>query len=233
MFSLFDNNIPGTNQQLIGTGGSIPPPPPPAPSAPSSSFSPSSAKPQATGAYDKDRAFLKKLKDMGYDANQAFQALQDVKAGKQPSIGQPAQAQPETPAPEETGFMADVKRSIRERAKNADEIASVDQTGAERFIQEAGQGAGFLTDVAFAGIKAGAKALTPEPVKTGIVTTGKAAAEALPDFIKNAGIAAAKSGIEAYDSWRTAHPRAALNLEATVNIASILPAGKVGTLAKE
>lgn len=59
---------------------------------------------------------------MGYDANQAYQALQDVKVGKQPSLGQSQQAAPETPEPEQTGFLADVRKSAAERAKNAAEI---------------------------------------------------------------------------------------------------------------
>lgn len=72
MFSLFENKIPGTGQQLVGTGGFVPPSPvPPSPTRQAQPAKPS---------FDKDRAFLKKLKDMGYDANQAYQALQDVKA---------------------------------------------------------------------------------------------------------------------------------------------------------
>lgn len=47
------------------------------------------------------------------------------------------------------------------------------------------------------------------------------------------GLSKAQSGVESYNTWKSANPDAAKDLEAVVNIANIIPVGKVaGTVAK-
>lgn len=92
-------------------------------------------------------------------------------------------------------------------------------------LQTGGALAGGAVDVAGKLILEGAKVLTPKPVENfvGDVTQGFAqgVSEAIPEDTK-----------QAFENWTQQHPEAAANLGAIVDIASVIPLGKAGTLAR-
>lgn len=97
-------------------------------------------------------------------------------------------------------------------------------------LQLTGQAAGALGDIGFEAIKKITPGFVKEPVKKAI---GAVAATPV-----------AQTAATKYEEWKTAHPEAARNLEATINIAGILPAtpktgiteklfGKAATVAEK
>jgi hypothetical protein len=129
-----------------------------------------------------------------------------------------------------TGLVRDVKADFAKRNTNVIEaktkVAEGKQSTASGIFQAIGQTAGFVGDVGFDVLKS---ALKPEVrKKIGDFTTGVVKnILAIPDVQKQ---------IEAYQSFKEKSPELASNLEAALNIASILPVGKavrVGVKAGE
>lgn len=118
------------------------------------------------------------------------------------------------------GFFERVKRSATERNENVRQIKS-DTTGqgvgrlAEGVLRTAGQVAGLAGDVAVDFVAEGLKPEVKEGIKSGIQTV----AESAP----------AQHIAKSYGTFKEANPNLAKDLEAVVNIGSILP---VGTAAK-
>lgn len=117
---------------------------------------------------------------------------------------------------------------FKKRQENIQEIANREiaggQTGAESLLQTAGQVAGGVGDVAMESLGA----LTDLPVLKQIKGfLGDKAKKVLETEIGQQGIKALQGGMEMYNAWKKENPRAAANLEGVVNIASLIPAGKV------
>ena len=139
-------------------------------------------------------------------------------------------------SPENLGFLARIGEEMQEREANVQEILRFGREGAqtplETGFQQAGQGAGFLGDVAGEALISagrGISAVTPEPVRQFV---GEQAQEIGSDIAESelfqAGINALQAGGEIYQGFKEANPRIARNLEALVNvgiIAAPLPKG--------
>lgn len=110
------------------------------------------------------------------------------------------------------GFVSGVKSAFAKRVDTASDAQLKDQSIASKAIQTVGQGAGFVGDIALEAVKT----VTPAPVQE----TVKSGVEAV------ASTETAQNLAEKYNAFKTAHPEAAANLEATDLITSILPVGK-------
>jgi hypothetical protein len=117
----------------------------------------------------------------------------------------------------EPGFVEGVSTAFSKRTNAAADAQISDQNPLSKILQTVGQGAGFVGDVGFEGIKA----LTPEPVEDVVEEAVSTVASTKP----------VQDVVQRYESWKEQNPEAAANLEATVNIASIIPAIKGGQLA--
>lgn len=133
----------------------------------------------------------------------------------------PTTTTPVAPTPAAPSFSSNVKDAFNKRVSNVEQVA--DKYGAGKTgilggaLQTVGQSVGFIGDAAFEG----AKALAPQPLEDAIGAGLGAVAGTKPVQDLAAG----------YTSWKNAHPEAAANLEAVVNIGSIIPAGKGAQLA--
>lgn len=105
---------------------------------------------------------------------------------------------------------------------NASRTLLGQQTAQEGKLQAAGQVAGFLNDVTGEAIQAAGSAL-PESIKNPVKKVG---IEILETPAGKAGLNALKQGQEMYRAWKEKNPTQAADLEAVVNIASVLPMGK-------
>lgn len=126
------------------------------------------------------------------------------------------------------GFLNRVGEDLKKRGQDAkNSLMNSDNklTGAESILQTTGALAGGIGDVIGQGIKSGINAL-PEGVKD----VGRSALQSDAGQAVMGGIG---SAMEKYNSWAQQNPRAAKDLESMVNIASILPTGKIASVAKE
>jgi hypothetical protein len=142
---------------------------------------------------------------------------------------------------EETGLLEGIGGSIGKRFSNIFKIVKgeristgevLNSTIGEKALQTIGQLAALPFDVLNEGLKAGYNTL-PEGAREGLESGLKAVAETEGG---QAGLQALGKGVEVYQEWANNNPREAQNLEAVVNIASVLPIGagaKVGVRAGE
>lgn len=116
------------------------------------------------------------------------------------------------------GFIGGIKSDIQARGqalKPAIEQAGGNFANApELALNIAGQTAGAVTDIAGRGISA----LTPNFIKKPLAEGIQKVAETKP----------IKSATELYGQFKSVHPRAARNIEAAGNVASVLPFGEAG-----
>lgn len=117
------------------------------------------------------------------------------------------------------GFGSNVAADFSKRTNAAADVQMSNQNPVSKTLQTLGQGAGFVGDLVFEG----AKAIAPQPVKDAVKGTLGAVASTEP----------VQQGMQAYNDWKTSHPEAAGNLEATFNIASLFPGLKAGGKAAE
>lgn len=133
------------------------------------------------------------------------------------------------------GFLDKVGSAVSERYGNikneltSNQVTSptnLQASGMEKVLRVAGQAAGAVGDIIGAGIGSAASTVNE--------MTGGAAGEASKagaSYILNTdlgkqGLNFAQQGMEKYSEWKQANPNAAKDLEAVVNIASIIPIGK-------
>ncbi len=95
------------------------------------------------------------------------------------------------------------------------------QTPYEDAFQIGGQVAGGAMDVVGDAIISGAKAITPEFIKKDISSKGQ---ELLEQPMIKEGLGWLAKGMDAYQGWADANPRAARNLEAVIDVGSVVPA---------
>jgi len=135
----------------------------------------------------------------------------------------------------------EVKDSYVSRIKNSAQSVKDSVTGKQSLLeaplQVAGQAAGFVNDLVGTGTKTAVKAasaITPDSIEKPVVNTAKRGFRmVLQSPEGQAGLKAIQGGVETYNKWKGKNPRAAKNLEAVVNIASLLPVGKGAVLAKD
>lgn len=127
------------------------------------------------------------------------------------------------------GFVSRISEDLNKRGEKVnDAFFSTDQSFASKTLQLIGQGAGFATDIAVEGAKeiANKTGITDSILKPAAEAVKPVAVDILESDIGKAGLQAIKSGADTYEAWKVEHPEAAGNLEAVVNIGSLLGAGK-------
>jgi hypothetical protein len=131
-----------------------------------------------------------------------------------------AKYQPKQPEQEEKkGFFGRVGDDLKKRLGNVKAAAGTDDSTTEYGLQVAGQVAGFLGDIAGEGVTSGFRAL-PDSIENPIREAGREVlAGPVGDVIGKAA--------QAYEGFKENHPRIARNVEATANIASVAPVGKL------
>ncbi|MEN6423328.1 MAG: hypothetical protein ABFD76_15420 [Smithella sp.] len=144
---------------------------------------------------------------------------------------------PIQPTPKEKpGFLGKINESLVKRGVNiADELTpqgneSFGRTllkAPERALRTTGQAAGLSGDVIGHGIGSIVDTITPESVQTAVKSGVK---DILNTSLGKQGLEAAKAGYDTYQGFKTQYPNVAKDLEATVNIATILPMGKAGQI---
>jgi hypothetical protein len=132
----------------------------------------------------------------------------------------------------DTGLVSAVAGDINTNSA-VGRFATGQQSGLETGLQIAGQGAGAIGDVVGAGLASvgrGISAVTPEAIKTPIKNAGLSV---LQSPVGQAGITALQNGMESYGEWKKSNPVIAADLEAVVNLASLVPIGKVSQAGKQ
>lgn len=124
------------------------------------------------------------------------------------------------------GFLSRLGSGISEafgqRGQNISQSLQADQGLGSKALQTVGQVAGGIGDIATETISAGAQSL-PQGVQDVAKKTGVAI---LQTPIGKVGLDALQGGMESWERFKEADPETAKNIEAVLNIASILPAGK-------
>lgn len=131
-------------------------------------------------------------------------------------------------------FFTRLGDDLKKRGANVNNAFNNDQNFASKALQLVGQGAGFAGDILTEGLKSGSEVtgLTDNVIKPTIKAAKPLALDILQTSIGQKGLDAVKGGIETYTAFKLENPEAAGNLEAVINIASILPpakAAQVGT----
>lgn len=131
-------------------------------------------------------------------------------------------------APEKPGFFSRIGTDLQKRGANVNQAFNRDQNFASKALQLVGQGAGFAGDILTEGIKSGSEVtgLTENVIKPTIEAAKPVALDILQTPIGQKGLEAVKGGVEMYNAFKQENPEAAGNLEAVINIASILPPAK-------
>jgi hypothetical protein len=119
------------------------------------------------------------------------------------------------------GFMSGVKSAFTQRGQNVAQAKAKVQSGqqnlASGLLQSSGQVAGLVGDVGFEGIKA----VTPQPVEDFASGVTKSVMNTKP----------VRSVMDSYEELKQSNPEAMANLEAVLNIGSMIPGVKAGQLA--
>lgn len=142
-----------------------------------------------------------------------------------------AMSQPPDPTIEQ-GFLSRIRGAAQDRFTGALEAGERFQQGQQSFpetaLQVAGKAAGFVGDAAADTLMTGASKVTPDFIEEPLKNAGIAI---LQTPVGQAGIKALQGGMEMYEGWKQQNPRAAENLEAVVNVSSLLPIGKATQIA--
>lgn len=120
-------------------------------------------------------------------------------------------------------FGGGVTRAFKQRGENVAEHKQATESGqqglASGLLQSAGETAGFIGDVGFEAVKSVTPDFLKEPIKNALMGIGQS------EPVQ--GVA------EQYEAWKSENPELAENLEAVVNIASVIPGVGLGVKAGE
>lgn len=133
--------------------------------------------------------------------------------------------------PQEKGIMQNIGTDLSKRQQMGRDVMShaKEQSGAETALQMAGKvGAGAITDVAGQAVKS-AYGMLPEGVKEKVAGGFQ---KIMSSPVGKFGISMAQKGGENYSKWAEQNPRAARNIEATVDIGSIIPTTSAKAVVK-
>ncbi len=183
---------------------------------------------------EKEREIVKRARERGWSDEQIKEAVLKFReqAGE---VAAPAPVVAE-PEPVERGFLSAVAESAKERFAGAKEAFGriIERPGEERVqtpvetsLQVVGEGFGFLGDVLGEGVVRGIKAVTPDKVEEAIATKAR---EILSTPQGKTALQVLSQGVEDYEAWKGENPRAAANVEAVVDISSLLPVERAVTL---
>lgn len=134
--------------------------------------------------------------------------------------------QPQQPQ-QSQGLFSRIKESFGKRRENTQQALGADQSFQSKALQAVGQTAGFVGDVG-ADVVATAASKLPEPVKNVAKTAGL---EVLSTPLGQTGLQAIQGGMEAWENFKEVNPEMAGNLEAVLNIGSLIPIGKGAQVA--
>lgn len=137
------------------------------------------------------------------------------------------------------GFLGNVANALGQRLQNVKssfgEFTAGKQDPISTSLQIVGQGAGAVGDVAgqalIGAAKTAVKALPGQIEKPVIEATKKVGTEFLNTPLGQSALSAVRGGVETYNEFKAKNPIAARNLEAVVNIGSLLPIGKGAQVA--
>jgi len=179
-----------------------------------------------------ERQIVERARARGWSEDKIKEAVLQYRQ-EQPSLTTtPAQTstQPtQVEEPEKKGFLSSVAESARSRFGQVKESFArgmfkdgekPEQSPVSTAVQTVGTGIGFLGDVLGAGIGSAIKAVTPDDIERSAVEKAK---ELVATPMGQKAMEAISGGMESYQSWKQANPKDAANLEAVVNIASLLP----------
>jgi hypothetical protein len=128
------------------------------------------------------------------------------------------------PLTSKLGFVESVKQDLAERVEGVEEAADKYQTGeiglASGALQVAGEAAGGLADIFMRALSKATPDIIERPIVEGVEDVIKGAAES--DIGKDVA--------QRIADWSSQHPEASKNLEAVVNLLSVLPAGKAAQI---
>lgn len=130
---------------------------------------------------------------------------------------------------QKSSFGQDIKESFKSRTDKLSESYLRQQQGkqsvGESILQTVGQGAGLIGDVAFSGVSRLASAITPDVIEKPVVEAGKKL------ITKAVSTPLVSGAVSKYQKFAEEQPRAAANIGAVGNIASMIPVGKAGSVA--
>lgn len=132
------------------------------------------------------------------------------------------------------GFLGNVANALGQRLQNVKssfgEFTAGKQDPISTSLQIVGQGAGAVGDVAgqalIGAAKTAVKALPGQIEKPVIEATKKVGTEFLNTPLGQSALSAVRGGVETYNKFKAKYPIAARNLEAVLNIGSLLPISK-------
>lgn len=126
------------------------------------------------------------------------------------------------------GLFSRISTDLQKRGENTNKAFESNQSFGSKALQLVGQGAGFAGDILTEGLKSASNesGFTDSVIKPTIEAVKPTALDILHTEVGQMGLQAVKGGIDTYNSFKQAHPEAAGNLEAVINIASILPPAK-------
>lgn len=124
------------------------------------------------------------------------------------------------------GFFSRVGEAWKRRAGNIEERVDMLQRGRQgslsTALQVVGQGAAGVTDTLFEAGREAYRVALPRAAEDAVANAGEAI---LQTPIGQEGLQLIQAGSDKYSAWRELHPVTARNLEAVVNIGSLVPAG--------
>ena len=133
--------------------------------------------------------------------------------------------------PKEPNIISRIGEDITKRGENylagVEAQKRIEQTPLETGVQLLGQGAGLAFDIGGEVLKSVIDKI-PKAIKRPIEEVAKSV---LDTPLGQTGIKAISQGMDIYKEWKSGNPRAARDLEAVVNIAMLIPTGKIAGMA--
>ena len=124
------------------------------------------------------------------------------------------------PPPQQQGFFSNVGADLSKRWKN---IGGQPLSRPEGVYRDVGQVAGGIQDVVGEGLKSAYKTVVPQKAQEAV---SKGTQAVLNTSLGKLGISALQKGVAYWNLFKKSYPEIAKDIEATVNIASLLPIGK-------
>jgi len=167
------------------------------------------------------------MRDITKISNEELLAMQGGQVNVQPDITQISNEElmgmaGRQPVAQEQGFFGKTAEALRGRGAQLADIVQAtregEQTGLEGAVQKVGTQIGALGDIIGQGVVSAAATgfeALPAEVQESLTETGR---ELLASPIGQSAVQALQGGMESWEAFKSANPRAARNIEATVNI---------------
>lgn len=190
---------------------------------------------------DQARAAAARIRSPETSEEEKDALMQEIRAWRDTSVKRPTS---DEDADEKGIFYTGMAENVEKRQAALTDIFEATANGEQSYVEGALQvvgkyGAGLVADFLAETVMTGGRAvsfITPDAIKDPIKAGASAVGHAFVETeIGQAGIEKALQGAQAYGEWASENPRAARNLEATVNIAALaapVKGAKPTTLAK-